>query len=144
MNRPLFRPTPKLPVQAMQTHHILAPTSTHFRRATCEEIGCLPFHHGWVLPLEGLDEGDIWQARNAGRRYHQQTNEDGAHFLYFEAGQPCFRAATHTKRVDRPELFIVRNGDWRGSDGEEPIRFSGADAWADHLGTSLDRIASRL
>jgi hypothetical protein len=144
MERQLNRVAPRLPVQAMQTHHILAPAATHWRKATCEEIGCLDYHHGWVLPLDGLDEGDIWQARNAGRAYVQQTNEDGKIFLHFEAGQPCFRAMTHRIRVERPELFIVRNGDWRGSDGEQPLRFSGPDAWRDHLGTHLDKINNQF
>jgi hypothetical protein len=139
MTRPLIRPEPGLPVDAMQTHHILAPVSTHWRKATCEEVGCLAYRNGWVLPLDGLDDGDIWQARNAGRAYTQQTNEDGKVFLHFEAGQPCFRASTHQTRVDRPELFVVRNGDWRGTDTTPPIRFSGADAWRDHLGTHLDK-----
>jgi hypothetical protein len=140
VSRPVFRPEPRIPVQGMQTHHILAPVQTHWRQASCEEVGCLAFHHGWVLPLEGLDEGDIWQARYSGRRYHQQTNEDGKVFLHFEAGQPCFRASTHQKRLDRPELFIVRSGDWRGTDRtQDPIRFSGPDAWADHLGTHLEQ-----
>lgn len=140
VSRQLFRPEPRLPVQSMQTHHILAPASSHWRKATCAEVGCLPYHHGWVLPLEGLDEGDIWQARNSGRGYRQETNEDGKVFLHFEAGQPCFRASTHRIRIERPELFIVRNGDWRGTDNEDPIRFSSAESWRDHLGTHLDKL----
>lgn len=140
MERPLNRVTPTLPVGAMQTHHILAPTRTHWRKASCDEFGCLDYRHGWVLPLEGLDEGDIWQARNSGRRYRQQVNEDGKVFLHFEAGQPCFRASTHRIRLERSELFIVRSGDWRGTDRtQEPTVFSGADAWQDHLGTHLDK-----
>lgn len=144
MNRPLNRVTPTLPVNAMQSYGILAPLESHWRRASCEEIGCVDHHYGWVLPLEGLDAGDIWQARNCGRRYHQQTNEDGKVFLHYEAGQPCFRARTHRIRIDRPELFVVRGGDWRGVDRDQrSIRFSSADAWQDHMHTTLDKIRSQ-
>jgi len=137
---PLFRPKPELPAGQMRTHHILAPAATHWRKATCEEVGCLAYQHGWSLALTGLDEDDIWQARNAGRSYREETGDAGP-MLVFEPGQPCFRTSTHRIRIDRPEIFLVREGDWRGNPRKiEPTTFSGADAWADSLHTNLSQI----
>lgn len=141
MIRPLNRPEPVLPVTKMVTHAILAPIATHWRKATCAEVGCLHHHHGWALKTAGLTEQAIAAAKASGRRYRAEQDEHGAEILVFEAGQPCFKASEHRVRIDRPELFIQRPGDWRGNPdaGSKPLIFSGADAWRDSLGTTLDR-----
>lgn len=137
--RALNRPTPALGAHLMQTHQILAPPETHFRKATCEEVGCLNYRNGWAILTAGLDEGDLWQARNSGRRFIEQDTDAGRALVY-EPGQPCFSQSEHRTRVDRPELYIARDGDWRGNPrGTAPTRFSGADAFADHLHTHLDK-----
>jgi hypothetical protein len=137
--RELFRPTPVLPAEAMRTHQISAPAATHWRRATCAEVECSQYLNGWATPLAGLDEGDIWQAKNSGRKW-VEVDTDAGPALVFEPGQPCFAAVTHRKRLDRPELFIARDGDWRGNPrGTDPLRFSGADSWADSLQTHLEK-----
>lgn len=138
--RPLNRPTPSLPASDMISHHIVAPLSSHWRKATCEEIGCLQFHNGWAIPLAGKDDGDLWQLQHCGRRYVEGELEGFGRAYFYEAGQPCFLASTHVKRIERPELFVVRDGDWRTAlrDGN-PRVFSGADAWADHYQTHVEQ-----
>ncbi len=139
MTRPLNRVTPKLPAAAMLTHEMAAPLATHWRKATCEEVNCPEFLNGWMLPLAGLDDGDIWQARNSGRRYREQPTDAGPVLIY-EAGQPCFRESTHRLPLDRPPLFIARDGDWRGNPrGTDPVIFSGADPFVDHFNTHMER-----
>lgn len=139
MDRPLNRIEPTLPAAAMQTHAMIAPLRTHWRRATCEEAGCEQFAKGWMLPLTGLDEGDIWQAKNSGRRWIEQPTDSGP-VLIFEAGQPCFAASTHRVPADREPIFVARDGDWRGNPrGTEPTIFSGVDPFADHLHTHLEK-----
>lgn len=141
--RELFRLPSALPAAAMQTHVIAAPLSTHWRKATCEETGCLAYRNGWKIALTGLDEGDIWQLRNCGRRY-VEVAEDSGPVLVYEAGQPCFKTTEHRVRIDRPELFVVRGGDHRGNPLKIPAqRLSGPDAWQDHLHTSLEKIEKR-
>lgn len=140
--RTLNRVQPKIPVTAMRTHAILAPVSTHYRKATCEEIGCLAFHNGWTLAVAGLPDDVVADAKNSRRRYRVERDDTtGAETLHFEAGQPCFKAAAHRIRIERPELFIVRAGDWRGNpDGTDSVtQLSGPDAWADSLQTNLER-----
>lgn len=144
--RTLNRIQPKLPVTAMRTFAIVAPVQTHFRPATCEEIGCLAFHHGWSLDTAGLPAELVHDAKHSGRKYTISRDEDhGTEVLHFEPGQPCFKAAAHRMRVERPEIFLSRNGDWRGNpDGPsaKPLIYSGADAWADDTHTTLERISS--
>jgi hypothetical protein len=140
--RPLNRIDPALPVTAMMTHAIVAPLTTHWRKATCEEVGCLDHRNGWGLNTAGLDDSQIWTAKNSGRRFIVEHDSDGAEVLMFESGQPCFRESEHRIRRDREELFIARSGDWRGNpDGThvKPLVFSGADSWKDSLNTNLDR-----
>lgn len=143
MHRPLNRIQPTAPVEQMRTHAIYAPLDTHWRRATCEEFGCLAFQHGWSLDTAGLTESQVETAKKSGRTYTTVPGENGADVLVFGPGQPCFRASEHRIRIDRPELFIARNGDWRGNPdppGTKPTVFSSADSWRDSLGTTLDRI----
>lgn len=141
MTRPLNRWPVELPVTKMVTHTILAPLTTHWRKATCEEVGCLDFHHGWGLDTAGLTEGQIGAAKKSGRRYHVEHDANGAKRLLFEAGQPCFRASEHRIRLDREELFLQRPGDWRGNPEPhaKPLVFSGAESWRDSLHTTLER-----
>ncbi len=139
MERETNRVAPVLPASAMRTHQVATPLRTHFRKATCEEVGCLAYRHGWALNLTGLDEGDIWQARNSGRRYREEAGETGM-VLIFEPGQPCFAASTHRVPADRPPIFLARDGDWRGNPrGTEPVIFSGADAFTNDLHDHLEK-----
>lgn len=138
-NHPLLRPPPSLPAGMMQTHQILAPTETHWRKATCAEVACPHYLNGWMLHTNGLDADDIAAAKTSGRRFRAESGDTGE-VLVFEPGQPCFRASTHQVRLERPELFIARDGDWRGNPrGTDPTRFSGADAWTDSLHTHLEQ-----
>lgn len=139
--RPLNRPVPKISVENMMTHAIFAPLGTHWRKATCEETGCLDYRNGWGLDITSAGPVAADAAKRSGRRYRSMRAENGDEHLIFEAGQPCFKASEHRVRVDRPELFVCRSGDWRGNpDGNvAPLVFSGADAWKDSLGTALDR-----
>lgn len=142
------RPEPALPAHLMETHQIAAPLATHWRPASCEEVGCLQFHHGWMIPITGLDDGDMWQLEHCGRRYrHMEVEGHGPVYVY-EPGQPCFRSHEHRIRLDRPELFVVRGGDWRTTVRQsikagQFTRFSGADAWMDHLHGRMDQITGR-
>lgn len=141
MNRPLNRIMPQLPVTAMVTHAIVAPLATHWRPATCEEVDCAHYLNGWGLRTAGVPAADVALAKQSGRKFVVTPDEHGFDVLTFEAGQPCFRASQHRIRIEREELFVKRPGDWRANPdglGAKPLVFSGADAWHDSLGTTLD------
>ena len=138
-DREINRVTPALPAGLMQTHQVAMPIQTHWRRASCEEVGCLAHRHGWSLARTGLDDEDMALLEQSGRRWREEQGDDGP-LLIFEAGQPCLSASEHRIQVSRPPLFIARDGDFRGNPRQtEPVVFSGEDSFADHLHTHLDR-----
>jgi hypothetical protein len=119
MNRPVNRITPRLDAQHYQTFQIKAPISTHFVERPCDGTGvnCQAAEHGWKMTLDLKTELGQRQARyikyDSGRRYEIAEQKDGMVTLVFPGGQPCF--ATHRVRIDRPEIYAVRGGDFRGN-----------------------------
>lgn len=135
----------RLPPHAVKTYEIARPRGTHTRPATCTEVGCDARARGWrTLADERTPEGRriAHQVRQVARpvdtvlapavaarvrRYVEQTTPEGITEFDFPAGQECF--AAHRVALDRPALYIVREGDYRGNPrGGTPFRHhSGAD-----------------
>ena len=139
--RPLYRPTPGLPVQAMKTYAIHAPLSTHWRTASCEEVGCLAHHNGWVTKVDEATELGQRQAGfiryRAGRPF-TEIREAGITVFTFPAGVECF--TQHKTRRARPSLFVVRRGDWRGHFGTQTVHTS-PENWVSDFAGHQDRLA---
>jgi hypothetical protein len=144
---------PRLPASAMQTYQILAPTPSHFRAATCAEVECPAYLRGWTTTLDlSTDLGQAQQnyiVRQSGRKFSViRTGPNGcmAEFT-FEPGQRCFKSADHRLRLfDKPELYIVRDGDWRNRTGGHR-QFTGhhaAEDWKDHFANHQDQLAEVL
>lgn len=111
----MTRPEPKMGAESYKSYEIRVPLSTHFRPATCEEIDCPHYLAGWKVRVEGLPPEMVHAARTSGRRFTELPVVEGETWLVFEAGQRCFQATEHRIRVGRPELFVVRDGDFRGN-----------------------------
>jgi hypothetical protein len=125
---------------------ISSPLATHWRPATCAEVRCQDFEHGWrinAIALSAKQEADI---RAAG--LHWTVNLDfvpGETWWFFDAGQPCFRAHRggpltdkhHRLPVGRPELFVVR-------DGGQVRPYDRADQWADDCATHTMKIVEKI
>lgn len=109
------RPDPLMAPQAYKTYAVVAPVSTHWRKATCAEVDCPHYLNGWRTRIENLTPELLHTATHTGRRYTVQQIAEGESYLVFAAGQPCFAAASHRKRSDRPPLYVVRDGDHRGN-----------------------------
>lgn len=125
-----------------QTHQVLAPRATHWRRATCEEIDCGEYRNGWRLRLEGLTPQLLATIDASGRRYTRLQIAPGETYLVFEAGQPCFKASQHQVPLERPGIYQVRQGDWRMPN--VGVRtFATPEDWRDHFGEHLDRLADQ-
>jgi hypothetical protein len=135
---------PNMPVQAYRTFEITSPLATHWRRATCEEVDCANYLHGWRSVIDESTELGQGQAHyirhDTSRRHTEERRPDGLTEFTFEAGQTCFQAAAHKVQV-RPELYLSRGGDWRGST-TAPLRHSGPDPWLDEFQTNQDRLAT--
>lgn len=137
--RKLNRIAPKMPTQNYQTFAIRKPFSTHYRHATCEEIGCEAFLHGWQLHLESLPPDLVYAAKHSGRKFREYRMEEGETYLIFEPGQSCFAESTHVISLDRPEFYFVGRGDHRSFSTRRAQQFNSAD-WVDVFATHLDRI----
>jgi len=139
----LNRVDPVGPASAYKSYAILAPLPSHWRRANCAEVACPDFERGWrtLVPLADTDSQDA--ARNSGRAFVETRDERHAVFT-FRAGQPCFRAGAHRVRLDRDELFVIRDGDWRGNpSGRQPVVL-GSRSWVDDFGEHQDRIITQI
>jgi hypothetical protein len=154
MQRPINRIEPKMPASAYKTYSIAAPVSTHWRKATCKETDCPRYLNGWRVQVELLTPELLHTAKTVrhlinGRwvpyRYTELRVSESQTFLVFEAGQPCFQAAEHRIKIDRPELYIVRDGDHRGNPRRtEARRHTRPEHWVEDFATHQERLADTL
>lgn len=145
--RPVTRITPQLPTHAMKTYGIVAPLTTHFREASCAEVGCDAHLNGWKTVIDSSTELGARQLNyirlHSGRKYNDVTGLGTTMVtLLFAAGQKCFRQ--HRMPLDREPLYVVRGGDWRGNPRGESLRHKNAENWLDDFANHQDRLATRL
>jgi hypothetical protein len=152
------RIVPSVPAAVMKTYSLVAPSETHRRPASCQDVDCQQWREGWVT---ALDESDPDQRDGANyirlmvtRRFteHRATRVpsiDGAGestvviddtgpltAFQFEAGQKCFGA--HSMSLEREPLYVVRGGDFRGNPTGEWREHANGEDWVDDLATNLD------
>jgi len=146
MSVQLSRIQPLMGPEAYKTFEMRSPLSTHFRKATCAEAGCEHYRLGWQTRVEGLPPEMLHAAKTSGRKYTEQRIAEGETYLVFEAGQPCFRAPQHRMRInDRPPLYIVRDGDWRGNPrGTKARLHQNPGDWVDDFATHQQAIADEI
>jgi len=104
---------PNLPVGAYQTYSITADRDTAVV-AACEQVGCEAWQHGWDSIIDESTELGRSQAQyirtESRRTFREMRTDAGLTVFRFESGQRCF--AEHRTR---PEIYLVRDGDWRGN-----------------------------
>jgi len=147
MNREPNRLDPALPARAMQTFQISAPVSTHTRKATCEEVECAQFLRGWRMKIDlGTELGQkqaYYIKHHSGRAYKVIGQHDGLVELEFSGNQPCF--AEHRVRIDRPEIYRVKGGDFRGNPLRTPVRtHKKPEYWVEEFAENQDRLKTRI
>ncbi len=140
---------PVLPAGHMKTYQVIAPVSTHFRPATCEEVMCPAFIYGWVTIVPADSEAASFIRHDSSRRHTEAREPDGRASFTFPPGQEGFRGGArsehdHKVRLDRPEVYLVRGGDFRGNPRGEIRRHVRADDWVDDFATHQDKLATRL
>jgi len=131
----------------MRTYQILRPTATHWRAATCAEVDCPNYLNGWRTVVGEASDLGRRQAEyireRSGRRFAETREVPDAVTFTFEAGQPCF--AGHRLPVGRPELYVVRDGDWRGNpSGTRPRVHTRAEDWVEDMSETLDAVRARV
>lgn len=137
---------PKLPTNLYKTYRIIAPLSTHHRRATCAEVECDAYTKGWTYKKSDLEAGNLLYAvTHAGKRYHEATIADDEEiYLVFEPGQSCFQASTHTLPLERPEFFYAGRGDYRSFSTRRATQFTRPDDWQDSFAHHLDDLKTEI
>jgi len=133
---------PLMGPESYKTYEIRQPLTSHFRPATCEEIGCDHYLHGWRVRVEGLPAQMLHDAKHSGRAFTEVRIAAGETWLHFSAGQPCFRAAQHRAPVGRPPLYVVRDGDRRGNPrGTKARLHQRPEFWVEDFAEHQDRLA---
>ena len=143
------RPAPLADPRAYRTFTIAAPLATHFRTGTCEEAGCVNFARGWVTTVDEstqLGQRQAYFIRHDRTRGHTETRlATRLTRVAFGPGQWCFinrpTGEGHLVRT-RPDIFIARDGDFRGNPtGIRRVHANAAD-WADDFANHEDRLAT--
>jgi len=143
---------PHLPPEARKTYQVVSPIETHTRPASCAEADCGAYIHGWKTTVDESTELGQGQAhyirKESGRAFTEQV-EPGLTVFTFDAGQRCFAAGEHRVPLDRPEFYIVREGDhdgkrWRNPRGTDPYRHANGADWVDDFANHQQRIADRI
>lgn len=143
MNQP-FRVAPKLAPHLYKSYAITAPRSTHTRPATCAEVDCQPWQHGWATTVQpgSQDEAVI---KASGRRWVSVERVEGGFLRYtFPPGQPCFAASTHRTFLEREPLYRVLAGDWRNARAPVLRAHTRAADWVDDFATHQQTIADAV
>ena len=109
----VFRLAPAMPVGSYKTYGIHMPKTGHTRIASCEAAGCEAYEFGWMTRVPSLSAQANYIRNDSGRRFREEV-EDGFSVFTFYPGQQCF-AEHHVQ--DRPQLYVVRGGDWRANLG---------------------------
>lgn len=159
MRRPVTRATPVLPVGAVQTYRVTSPLATHTRPASCAEVECAHWLHGWVTRVDERTDLGIGQAAyiraecraehvalalgtaNGRRRYIERRTPEGLTEFAFQAGQVCFAHTSHRVPLERPEIYLVYGGDWRARTGLMRRHQRPAD-WVEDFSEHQDRIVT--
>lgn len=140
-----FRIEPKLDVSSVKTYEISAPITSHFRDATCAEVFCQSNARGWVTVIDvgtplGKKQANYIRLKS-GRSFTIREAGQQVEFT-FPAGQKCF--GVHKAPLERPALFVVRDGDWRGNPRRTPPRVLSAPDWTDDFMEHQDVIATEI
>lgn len=127
----------------MSTYAALQPPTSHWRPATCAEVDCQPYLHGWEtsrtpdgLPLS---PDQVEQVRALRGLYHfvETRDEEGVAVFTFPPGQPCFRAAFHRVPLERPAVLLARRGFGPAR------RYDRADQWFEDMQGSVEAAQRR-
>ena len=100
-----------------ERYSIKAPTATHWKRATCEEVACKKNIAGWETHCNtGTELGrmqiDYIRAGKSGRRFTERMDVEGIIVFSFSPEQQCF--TSHIKKIqEKGHLLLKESGGQR-------------------------------
>ena len=136
-----FRLPPTMPVSAYQTFSINSPRDTTVRSA-CEDVLCQAYQFGWRTEVDEATALGASQAafirHQSGRIFREQRTGAGMTVFTFDSRQRCF--ADHKTR---PEVYVVRDGDWRGNPTGRRRQHEWPADWVEDFGEHQLRVAEQ-
>lgn len=158
LQRPVFRPDPVGSPGQYKTYVLRQPRDTMIK-ATCEQVGCEQWARGWDTIIdESTNCGAArptemcrWVAvgsacgscqahflrHGAGRTFREGRTQTNLTVFRFESKQRCF-----TEHQTRPQIYLVRAGDWRQNQGLIRRHVRPGD-WVDDFTEHQNRIIER-
>lgn len=138
--RPLQRIQPVGEPEHYQTYSITSPPDRTVR-AACEQVGCEQWRLGWQSVVDESTTLGKSQAayirQKSGRTFREQKTTTGLTVFRFESGQRCF-----AEHQTRPEIYLVRGGDWRKHTGPPRTHQRAAD-WQEDFGEHQLRLVAQ-
>jgi len=138
----VFHLPPQGQVGDYKTYQIQQPRTEKTRIASCEAAGCPNWEFGWrtVVPLNSPQADYI--RKESGRKLTEEPDmSSGMTCFTFYPGQQCF-AEHHVP--DRPQLFAVRDGDWRGNPTGRRRMHSNGKFWVEDFAEHQARLAEQI
>jgi hypothetical protein len=133
----MFRIAPAGPASAYKTYKVGAPAS-HYRPATCAEVDCDDYLNGWTMIVELGDAKVLHAVRTSGRPFAETIGPTAVTFD-FAPGYACRTPSDH-RILERPEIYVVRGGDWRGNPSGFRRVHTRPDYWVEDFGEHQSRL----
>jgi len=145
----LTRIKPNMKASDYKTFQFRKGIATRTRKATCEEVECPNYINGWVTVIdESTDLGQsqgYYIRKNSGRVFTEERQENGTTKFTFRALQPCFAAEKHEVPLETKELYVVKDGDWRGNPrGTTPRKHSRPEHWVEEFAEHQDKLKTAI
>lgn len=135
-----FRLDPAMGVGSYKTYSVHQPKTGHTRIGSCERAGCEANLYGWRTGVPTLSVQADYIRNKSGRRFTEEVI-GGESLFTFYPGQQCF---TEHHVTDRPQIHMVRGGDWRGNpSGERRIHTTG-DFWVEDFTEHQAKLAEQI
>lgn len=135
------RQAPLHAVGAYKTFAIRQPSDQAVRTA-CEDAGCLANRYGWETAIDETTDIGRAQAsyirRQSGRDFKESKTAEGLTVFRFAPHQRCF-----TEHRTAPQIFGVRDGDWRGNPTGRRFVHSDPADWVEDFGEHQIAVAEQ-
>jgi len=125
-----------------QTFQVATPRDGAILTA-CKDAGCQAWAHGWQTTVDERTTAGRAQAHyirwQSKRTFREQKSFGGLTVFIFEAFQRCF-----AEHYTRPEIYVVRGGDWRGNPTGAYRHHQNATDWVEHFTSNQQKLADQL
>jgi hypothetical protein len=142
MQQEINRIQPQGRPEDYQTFQVTTPRDGAILTA-CKDAGCQAWAHGWKSTVDertplGRAQAHYFRHQSGRTITREQKTTDGRTVFIFEAHQRCFQ-----EHYTRPELYIVRGGDWRGNPTGAFRRHQSPADWVEHFALNQQKLADQ-